>query len=334
MRDWLTRLAASAFVALAAASTAPAAAQSYPAKPIRVVAPFATGGLVDALARQVGEELRASLGQPVIVENKPGAGGNIGADMVARAAPDGYTLLMTTPSIESINEFIYESMPFDPAKAFTPISLIADMPMVIVVHPKTGIKTLKELIDHARANPGKLSFGSAGIGTTGHLAQELLARLGASRVTHVPYKGAAPAVQDLIAGQIDGVIDNPPLLLPHIRAGTVTPLAVLATQRLAVLPDVPTSAESGLPGWLVSSWFGLVAPIGTPPEIVNRLHTEIARAVKQPSVQKLGERGIRMVGGTPEEFGSLIADERRRWGELIKATGIKHEPARAAQRAN
>jgi tripartite-type tricarboxylate transporter receptor subunit TctC len=300
-----------------------AAAQTYPNRPIRIIAPFPAGGLVDVLARAVGEELSKALGQPIIVENKPGAGGNIGADLVAKADADGYTLLMTSPGIQSINQFLYKSMPFDPDKAFAPISLVADMPMLVVVHPKTNVKTLPELIAAARANPGKLSFGSAGIGTTGHLGQALLTHVAKIELTHIPYRGAAPSVTDLIAGQIDGVVDNPPTVMQHIRAGTITALAVAAKERLAVLPNVPTSAEAGLPGWEASSWFGVVAPAGTPPDIIRRLHAEIAKAVRQPSMEKFTtQSGARMVGNTPEEFAALIVDERKKWGEIIKAANI------------
>ncbi len=307
----------------AAAWQAPALAQSYPDKPIRILAPFPAGGLVDVLARAVGDELSKSLGQPVIVENKPGAGGNIGADVAAKAAPDGYTLLMTSPGIQSINQFLYKTMPFDPEKAFVPISMVADMTMLVAVHPKTGIKTLKQLVDFAHANPGKLNFGSAGIGTTGHLGQALLVHVGKMNMTHVPYRGAAPAVKDLIAGQIDGTVDNPPTVLSHIKAGTITALAVAGKRRLDVLPEVPTSTEAGLPGWEASSWFGLVAPAGTPSAIVKRLHAEVAKAVKSPILQKLSARGMRMVGDAPEEFEAFIVAERKKWGEIIKAADIK-----------
>ena len=274
------------FLRLAAASAAlplvsrAATAQTYPDRLIKIVAPFPPGGLVDVLARALGDEMSKSLGKPVIVENKPGAGGDIGADVVAKAAPDGYTLLMTSPGIQSINQFLYKSMPFDPDKAFAPISMVADMSMVVVVHPKTGITTLKQLVDFAHAHPGKLTFGSAGIGTTGHLGLELLMYAGQMKFTHVPYKGAAPSITDLIGGQIDGVVDNPPTVLAHIKAGTITALAVAAKQRLAVLPNVPTAAEAGLPGWEASSWFGLVAPAGTPAAIVERLHAEVTKAVQ------------------------------------------------------
>jgi tripartite-type tricarboxylate transporter receptor subunit TctC len=266
-----------------------------------------------------------SLGKPVIVENKPGAGGDIGADIVAKAAPDGYTLLMTSPGIQSINQFLYKSMPFDPDKAFAPISMVADMSMVVVVHPKTGITTLKQLVDFAHAHPAKLTFGSAGIGTTGHLGLELLMYAGQMKFTHVPYKGAAPSITDLIGGQIDGVVDNPPTVLAHIKAGTITALAVAAKQRLAVLPNVATAAEAGLPGWEASSWFGLVAPAGTPTAIVERLHAEVTKAVNSPRIQALRDRGMRIVGDSPQEFGALIVAERNKWGKIIKSAKIAVE---------
>ena len=300
-----------------------AAAQTWPARPIRMIAPFPAGGLVDVLARAVGEELAKTLGQPVVVENRPGAGGNIGADVVAKADPDGHTLLMTSPGIQSINQFLYRTMPFDAEQAFAPVSLIADMPMLVVVHPKVGAKTLSQLIDIARASPGKLTFGSAGVGTTGHLGQALLVHTANIDVTHVPYRGAAPAVTDLIAGQIDGVVDNPPTVMPHIRAGTIIPLAVAAKERLAVLPDVPTSAEAGLEGWEASSWFGVAAPAGTPRDIIWRLHEELAKAVRQPSMQRFTtQSGARVLATLPEEFDRLIRAERTKWGAIIKAAKI------------
>jgi tripartite-type tricarboxylate transporter receptor subunit TctC len=313
-----------ALLTLLLAGTLPALAQGYPNRPVRIVVPFPAGGLADVLARAVSDELAKSLSQAVIIENKPGAGGNIGADLVAKASPDGYTLLLTSAGIPSINQFLYKSMPFDPETAFAPISLIADMPMLVIVHPKTGIKSLKELIAAATANPGKLNFGSAGIGTTGHLGQALLVHSANIKLGHVPYRGAAPAVNDLIAGHIDGVVDNPPIVLAHIRAGTITPLAVASRQRLAVLPDVPTSVEAGLPDWQMSSWFGLMAPAGTPPEIVDRLRSDTARALAQASVQRMmADSGMQAVGNTPDAFARYIRDERKKWGEVIRAANIE-----------
>lgn len=317
-----TRLCALACGLMFAALAAPA--QAYPDKPIRIIAPFPAGGLVDVLARAVGDEMSKSLGQPVIVENKPGAGGNLGAAMVANAAPDGYTLMMTSPGIQSINQFLYKEMPFDPDKAFTPISLIADMPMLVLVHPKTNIKTLKDLIAAGKANPEKLNFGSAGIGTTGHLGQELLVYTAGIKVKHVPYRGAAPAVNDLLGGHLDGVVDNPPIVMAHIKSGALIALAVAGPERLAALPDVPTAKEAGLPAWQASSWFGLMAPAGTPADIVKKLNAEVAKAVRQPSMQRfVGESGMKVVSNSPEEFAKLILDERKKWGEIIKAAKIQ-----------
>jgi len=318
VRKYLAAIAVTTVFAALSSATA----QTYPDRPIRIIAPFPAGGLVDVLARALSDEMSKSMGQPVIVENKPGAGGNIGAEVVAKAAPDGYTLLMTSPGIQSINQFLYKSMPFDPDKAFVPISMVADMSMVVVVNPKTGITTLKQLVDFAHANPRKLNFGSAGVGTTGHLGLELLMHAGQMQFTHVPYKGAAPSITDLIGGQIDGVVDNPPTVLAHINSGAITALAVAGKERLAVLPNVPTAAEAGLPAWEASSWFGLVAPAGTPKEIVERLHAEVTKAVSSPRIQMLRDRGMRIVGDSPREFDALIVTERKKWGEIISSAHI------------
>ena len=305
---------------------APVWAQSYPTKPIRLVAPFPPGGVADVLARAIAPELQAALGQQVLVDNKPGAGGNIGAEIVAKAEPDGHTLMLASAGILTINEFLYAKTPFDPATAFAPITVVGDMPNIVVVHPRAGVGTLKELIDKARAQPGKLDFGSAGNGTTTHLAIVLLEQAAGIKLAHVPYKGAAPAVQDLVAGQIDGLVDNPPLVLPHVRSGALRALAWAAPQRMAILPDVPTAAEAGLPGFEASSWFALVAPAGTSPEIVARLNAEAAKILKDPKmVEQFAQRGIRLVGNPAAEFAAFIPKERARWGEIVKASGVKLE---------
>lgn len=313
-------------VVLGMLMAAPVWAQSYPTKPVRIVAPFPPGGVADVLARALAPELQAALGQQVIVDNKPGAGGNIGAEIVAKAEPDGHTLLLASAGILTINEFLYAKMPFDPAKAFSPITVVGDMPNIVVVHPRAGVATLKELIDKAKAQPGKLDFGSAGNGTTTHLAIVLLEQAAKIKLAHVPYKGAAPAVQDLIAGQIDGLVDNPPLVLPHVKSGAIKALAWAAPQRMAILPDVPTAAEAGLPGFEASSWFALVAPAGTPKEVVARLNAEAAKILKDPKmVEQFAQRGIRLVGNSAEEFAVFIPKERARWGEIVKASGVKLE---------
>jgi tripartite-type tricarboxylate transporter receptor subunit TctC len=303
-----------------------ALAQTYPDRPIKMIAPFPAGGLADVLARTVSDELTKALGQPIIVENRAGAGGNIGADAAAKSTPDGYTLLMTSAGILTANQFLYAKMPFDPETAFVPVSNIAEMPMLLVVNPKVEAKTVQEFLALARAQPDKLNFGSPGIGTTGHLGLAVLMHTGNIKLTHVPYRGAAPAITDLLGGQIQGVVDNPPTVLSHIAEGKLRPLAVAGKQRLAQLPDVPTAAEAGLPAFEASSWFGVVAPAGTPPAIVARLHQEIAKALRLPAVQeRFAKSGAQLLGNTPEAFAKQIGDDRTKWGEIIKAANIKAE---------
>jgi tripartite-type tricarboxylate transporter receptor subunit TctC len=298
-------------------------AQTYPTHAIRLIAPFPAGGLADVLARLVGDEMSKSLGQPIIVENRTGAGGNTGADAVAKAEPDGYTLLMSSAGILSANQFLYAKMPFDPETAFVPISIVADMPMLVVVNPKVEAKTLGELVAFAKANSDKLNFGSPGVGTTGHLGLALFMHAAGIRITHVPYRGAAPALNDLLAGQIDGVVDNPPTVLPHIVAGKLRAVAVAAKTRLAQLPDMPTAAEAGLKNFEASSWFGIMAPAGTPPEILARLNREIVAALRQTAVaERIAGSGARAVGNSPDEFARQIVAERAMWGEIIKSANI------------
>jgi tripartite-type tricarboxylate transporter receptor subunit TctC len=303
-----------------------AGAQSYPNKPVRIVAPFPPGGVADVLARAIQPGLQEALGQQVVIDNKPGAGGNIGAEIVAKAEPDGYTLLLASAGILTINEFLYSKMPFDTATAFSPITVLGDMPNIVVVSPKTAINTLKELIDRAKDLPGKLNFGSAGNGTTTHLAIVLLEQAANIKLAHVPYKGAAPAVQDLVAGQIDGLVDNPPLVVGHIKSGAIKALAWAAPQRMSILPDVPTAAEAGLPGFEASSWFALIAPAGTPKEIVARLNAETAKILRDPKmVQSFADKGVRLVGNSVEEFRAFIPKERARWADIVKMSGVKME---------
>jgi tripartite-type tricarboxylate transporter receptor subunit TctC len=300
-----------------------AQAQTYPDRPIRLIAPFPAGGLADVLARAVGDEMSRTLGQPVIVENRAGAGGNTGADAVAKAAPDGYTLLMASAGILTANPFLYAQMPFDVETAFVPVSNVADMPMLVVVHPKVEAKTLKEFVALAKAQPGKINFGSPGVGTTGHLGLAMLMHAADVKITHVPYRGAAPAVTDLIAGQIDGVVDNPPTVIAHIQSGKLRPLAVAAKERMALLPDIPTAAEQGVANYEASSWFGIAAPAGTPPAIVAKLHQTIAAAVRTSVMQeRFSKSGARLLGSSPQDFAAQIRTERVKWGEIIKAANI------------
>lgn len=287
-----------------------AAAQgSYPSKPVKIVAPFAPGGLADVLARAVGERLQRSLGQPVIVENRPGAGGNVGADAVARAEADGHTLLMSSAGILTINEFLYEKMAFDPRAAFAPVSMVADMPMLLVVRADLPARDAGEFIKLAKEKP--LFYGSPGYGTTGHLGMELFMHATGLKPQHVPYKSAAEAVQAALAGQTAAMFDNPPTVMAQLKAGGLRALGVAAKERIAQLSAVPTLSESGVPGFEASSWFGLVAPMRTP-------------ALKDAELQKrFGDLGARLVGSTPAEFAQRIAAERARWGEVIRSAGIR-----------
>jgi len=311
---------------LAACCTSSALSDDYPNRAIRMIAPFPPGGLADVLARSVGEQLSRRLGQPVVVENRAGAGGNVGADLVAKAEPDGYTLMMSSAGIQSINQFLYAKIPFDPEVAFAPISLVADMPMVLVVNPGMPARTVQDLLVLARAQPGKLNFGSAGIGTTAHLALALFMSVADVKFTHVPYRGAAPAAQDVVAGQIDGVFDNPPTIMAYVRAGNMRALAVAAQERMALLPDVPTMAQAGVANFAASSWFGVVAPAGTPDAILARLQAEIAGAVQQAAMRHFTtELGARLVGNSSADFARLIRGERAKWGEIIKAAKISVE---------
>lgn len=295
---------------------------SYPSKPVKIVAPFAPGGLADVLARATGERLQRSLGQPVIVENRPGAGGNVGADAVARAEADGYTLLMSSAGILTINEFLYEKMAFDPRTAFTPVSIVADMPMLLVVRADQPARDAGEFIKLAKEK--SLFYGSPGHGTTGHLGMELFMHATGIKLQHVPYKSAAEAVQAALAGQTAAMFDNPPTVMAQVRSGGLRALGVAAKERIAPLPNVPTLSESGVPGFEASSWFGLVAPARTPPSIVERLAADTALAVRDAEMQKrFSDLGARLVGDTPAEFGRRVAQERARWGDVIKAAGIR-----------
>jgi tripartite-type tricarboxylate transporter receptor subunit TctC len=308
---------------LAAAATGAAAQDRYPSRPIRVVAPFAAGGLVDVLSRAVADKLRPALGQAVVVDNRPGAGGNIGADLVARADPDGYTLLMSSAGILTINQFLYSRMPFDPATAFAPITLAAEMHMLMVLNPNVPVRTVPDFIALAKKDPGRVNFGSPGNGTTGHLGMEMLQGAAGIRLTHVPYKSAAEAILAVIGGQIQGAMDNPPTVLSHIRAGTLRAVAVAAPQRLPQLPDVPTFDEAGLKGFEASSWFGMVAPAKTPRAIVERLNREIVRALREPDLQqRFTGLGARLAPGTTGQFAAYILAERAKWEKIVRGANI------------
>jgi tripartite-type tricarboxylate transporter receptor subunit TctC len=311
---------------VAAAVAAPFAfaqsAANYPAKPMRLVVPFPAGGTTDILARAVAQKLSETWGRQVIVDNRPGAGGNIGSDLVAKATPDGYTLLMGTVGTHAINPSLYKNMPYDHVKDFAPVILVAGVPNVLVVNPSLPVHSVPELIAYAKANPGKLNFASSGNGTSIHLSGELFKAMTGVEMTHVPYKGSAPALTDLIGGQVQLMFDNLPSSLPFIKAGKLRALAVTSGARAAALPDLPTLAESGLPGFEASSWFGVLAPAGTPRDIVARLNGAIAGWLASPEAkEKLLAQGAIAAGGTPEDFARHIGAETSKWAKVVKASG-------------
>jgi tripartite-type tricarboxylate transporter receptor subunit TctC len=299
-------------------------AQAYPTKPIRLVVPFPPGGATDILARAVAQKLTDKWGQPVVVDNRPGAGGNIGSELVAKAAPDGYTLEMGTVGTHAINASLYAKMPYDHVKDFAPVILVAGVPNVLEVNPSLPVNTVQELIAYAKANPGKLNFASSGNGTSIHLAGELFKVMAGVQMTHIPYKGSGPALQDLIGGQVQLMFDNLPPSLPQIKAGKLRALAVTSSTRSPALPDTPTIAESGLPGYEASSWFGVLAPAGTPPAIIAKLNAEIAAWLATPEAkEKMVALGANIGGGSPEDFAKHIAAETAKWQKVVKESGAK-----------
>ncbi len=301
-----------------------AQAQSYPSKPIHFVVPYPAGGPLDTVARLLGQKVSESVKESVIVENKPGAGGNIGADFVAKSAPDGYTILMGAVATHAINPTLYSHIPYDPVKDFAPVTEVAWTPNVLVVNPSLPVSNVKEFIAYAKAHPGELNFGSGSTGSAGHLAGELFKSMAGVQMVHVPYKGAAPAMQDLIGGQVQLMFDNLASSLGQIRAGKVRALAVTTLQRSSLAPDLPTIAESGLPGFDISTWFGIFAPGGTPQPVVQKLHDEFVNALRAPDVQaRLKTMGAEPVGSTPQEFAAYIRSESQKYAKVIKASGAK-----------
>ena len=319
----MTRTILRALGALAVAFAANVHAQApYPNHPVRIVVPFPAGGTTDILARATAQKLTETLGQPFVVENRPGAAGNIGAEIVAKSPPDGYTMLMGTVGTHAINASLYEKMPYDHVKDFVPVVLVAGVPNVLVVHPSVPAKSVQELIAYAKANPGKLNFASSGSGTSIHLSGELFKTMTGVSMQHVPYKGSAPALADLTGGQVQLMFDNLPSALPLIKAGKLRALAVTSLARASALPDVPTVAESGLPGFEASSWFGVLAPVGTPNDVVKKLNGEIAAWLASPDAkEKLAAQGAIAAGGTPDTFVTHIAAESAKWAKVVKASG-------------
>ena len=311
---------------LTLAATA-AQAQAYPARPIRFVVPYAPGGPLDLIARAIGQKLTEATGQPVVVDNKPGAGGNIGADIVAKAAPDGYTIVMGAVATHAINPTLYPKIPYDPVKDFTPVAMVAVVPNVLVVNPALPVKSVKELIDFAKARPSYLNFASGSTGSTGHLAGELFNALAGVQMVHIPYKGGAPAMADLLAGQVQLMFDNLANALPQVKAGKLRALAVTTAQRSAFAPDLPTLAEAGVPGFDLTTWFGIFLPGNAPRDIVLRLNTEINKALSAPDMKdRLEKMGAEPpANNTPERFAAFIKVEFDKYARVIKASGAKVE---------
>jgi tripartite-type tricarboxylate transporter receptor subunit TctC len=311
-------------IALALLLPLGAAAQNYPHKPIRLVVPFTPAGAVDIASRAIAIELLKQLGQPVTVENKPGAGGNLGAAEVARAAPDGYTLLMTTSGIQAINPALYAKMPFDPNKDLVPVAALVSLNNVLVLHPSVPANSVKEVIALAKKDPGKWTYASSGNGTSIHMSGAMFTQLTGTDLLHIPYKGSGPAVTDLLAGQVNMMFDNIPSSLPHIRAGKLRALATTGAKRDPALPDLPTIAEAGVPGYESGVWFGIAAPAGTPKEIISKLNAAAVQGARSPEFGKrMKDLGYNLVPGSAEEMAAMLKAELARWAPIVKSTGAK-----------
>ena len=302
------------------------AAQNYPTKPIRMICPFAPGGGTDFVARIVGKELNDALGQPLVIDNRGGAGGAIGTELAARSTPDGYTLLLGSAGPLAIQPGLSARLPYDPLKDFAPVTLVSSMPYVLVVHPSLPVESMQELLALARAKPGQLNFGSPGNGSTTHLATELLKMLAKVDVVHVPYKGVAPALTDLLAGQVQFMSGDLSSVLPQVKAGRLRALAVTGAQRSSFVPELPTIAESGVPGYAASGWFGVLAPAATPRGIITRLNAVIVKGIRGAEAhQRLAALGGDVVANTPAQFAAYIREDLAKWSKLIKVIGLKPE---------
>lgn len=310
---------------LACTATGGVLAQAYPAKSVRMVVGFPPGGGTDVMARLVAPKMSESWGQQVVIDNRAGATGIIGTDLVAKAAPDGYTLLMGHVATNAIAASLFAKLPFDPARDFAPITRVSSVPHIVVVHPSLNVHTVKDLIALAKARPGQLTFPSAGNGSTPHLAGEIFKTMTGVNLVHVPYKGSGQSVQDLLGGQVQVAFDTTPAVLQYVKAGRLRPLAVSTLKRLASLPEVPTVAESGVPGYEVTTWYGLFAPAGTPPGIVRKVFTEVARIVRLPDIkERLDVLGTdETTNSSPEEFAALVKTDIEKYAKVVKAAGLR-----------
>ena len=317
------RAATQALAAGALAAALPAArAQAFPTRPIRLICPFPPGGAVDIASRAIAAELGKTIGQPVNVENRPGAGGNIGGAEAARSAPDGHTLFMTTSGIQAINPVLYSKMPFDPAKDLVPVAALVSLSNVLVVHPSVKANSVQEVIALAKAQPKGLNGASSGSGTSIHMSLEMFKQLTKTDITHVPYKGSAPAVTDLLGGQVQLMFDNIPSALPHIKSGKLRALATTGAKRDPALPDLPTVAEAGVPGYESGVWFGLAAPAGTPRDVIARISAEAIKGTQSPDfVKRMTELGYVIMGAGPDAMAEMLRGEVARWAPIVKASG-------------
>ena len=318
------RIVSTAIALLVSAGAAAQPAPAWPVKPVRIVVPFSPGGSTDVTARVIGQRLTEQIGQSFAIDNRAGAGGNIGAELVAKAPPDGYTLLLATTGVMSINQYLYKVLAYDPERDFAPITQLGGLPLVLVANPALPARTLKELVAIARKRPGDLTFASSGIGGGTHMTAELFNAASGLKMVHVPYKGSPQAIQDLVAGNVILMFDQVVSSMPQVNAGKLRALAITTAQRFPTLPDLPTIAESGFPGFESVSFNGLAAPAATPREIVNRVQGEVAKALKTPELrERMLRDGMEPVGSTPEAFAAFIRSERVKWSRVVKDLGLR-----------
>ncbi|MBI3376277.1 MAG: tripartite tricarboxylate transporter substrate binding protein [Betaproteobacteria bacterium] len=317
-------LALAAALALPVLAPHTAHAQAYPAKPVRLIVPYAPGGATDIIARAAAIELSKTLGQPVTVDNRAGAGGNLGSEMAAKSPPDGYTMVMSASSLHGITPFLYTKLNYDPNKDLVPVIVFASFANVLVLNPAVKANSVQELVALARAQSGKLTCASSGSGSTIHMSCEMFKHMLGLDITHIPYKGSGPAITDLMGGQVDMMFDNIPSAISHVRSGKLRALATTGPKRAVALPDLPTIIESGVPGYESTAWFGLAMPAGTPKEIIARMNADGQKTARAPDfIKRMSDLGYEIVGGTPEQMAAMIQDEIRRWGPIVKASGAK-----------